>query len=81
MITVGLIGQNEIAEQLSQNKQFNVVFNVDGVGAREVLNKYSPDVVLTELVMAGARTVLRFWNSTRILLLLWFPSCKTKCSW
>lgn len=53
LITVGLIGQNEIAEQLSQNKQFNVVFNVDGVGAREVLNKYSPDVVLTELVMAG----------------------------
>lgn len=53
MITVGLIGQKEIAEQLKQNSAFNVVFSVDGVGARDVLNKYSPDVVITELLMAG----------------------------
>lgn len=53
MITVGLIGQGEVGDRLKENKEFRVLFDVDGIQARDALERYEPDVVVTELIMSG----------------------------
>ncbi len=53
MIKVGLIEQPSLAEKLSQNENFEVVFDVDGKNARTFLEENIADVVITELMMTG----------------------------
>lgn len=53
MIKVGLIEQSGLAEKLSQNQNLQIVFDSDGKNARENLEKYDVDVVITELIMTG----------------------------
>lgn len=52
-MTIGLIGQKELGEKLKDNSQMTILFDVEGDQARECLDKYSPDVVITELLMSG----------------------------
>ncbi len=52
-MTIGLIGQKGLSERLKDNSQITILFDVEGTEARECLNKYSPDVVITELLMSG----------------------------
>ncbi len=54
MIKVGLVCQSESEEQLRKNADFEIVFSTDGTGARQCIEQYKPDVVVTELVMSGA---------------------------
>ncbi|MBQ8771815.1 MAG: sporulation transcription factor Spo0A [Clostridia bacterium] len=52
-MTSGLIGQQGLSERLRDNSQITILFDVDGDQARECLDKYHPDVVITELLMSG----------------------------
>lgn len=53
MIKIGLIGQQDLGEKLSENDKFDVVFDVEGKEARKHLDTVAADVVVTELVMSG----------------------------
>ena len=53
MIKIGLIGQQGLKERLSENDEFDVIFDSDGKDARSYLDTTDPDVVISELVMSG----------------------------
>lgn len=53
MIKVGLISQREIATMLEGNENYDVVFHCNGEQARDCLDNYQVDVVISDLVMSG----------------------------
>lgn len=53
MIKIGLIGQSGLKDKLSENENFEVVYDVDGSEARKCLESIYADVVITELMMSG----------------------------
>ncbi len=70
MIKIGLINQENLAEKLSENKDFQVVFDTDGAGARKYLEEKTADVVISELVMAGedGYALLEKFRDTRFII-------------
>lgn len=53
MIKIGLIGQSGLKDKLSENENFEVVYDVEGSEARKCLESIYADVVITELMMSG----------------------------
>ncbi len=53
MIRIGLIGQPGLSERLSENEDFDIVFDVAGSDARKCLETIPVDVVISELMMSG----------------------------